>query len=357
MNRRNMLKTFGLGALVLAGGPLVAKRPATASPLSLHWSEAIGQGLKKIGSTPGSKTLLVLTNAGIGEMNGQSTLPYLDLIVEETGRTRGSGGLMNVQTPVTEDMWVALYDKATGKLAFIKDVDGPKIQVVDAAYDVILTPEKWAAARSGLLGARMFSVASIALVWAANAPWRLLRASEFHNHICPGLNSGYIMAEYALRNLPLAKGEHYVFVGAPPFCANDAFQSILDATVGKKGTFAMMADKGLLKKKHGKDFQTGEIVLRVNPKANTCKGVLLAVDDDMVAKDTGVSRKDLSPEGGSANPLFHISRVKRAVKLAETPLERKLTYVKASNAFEGDMALASEIMGRDFDPYEDLPGH
>ena len=78
------------------------------------------------------------------------------------------------------------------------------------------------------------------------------------------------------------------------------------------------------------------------------------MDDDAVAIATGVTLDELSPDGGRKNPLFYISRLRRAVKLAEIPLDIKLGFVRELDEFSGDMSMANAIMGRDFDPYSFL---
>ncbi len=359
MNRREMLKIYGLGACALAGNTLatsaISSTLARPMVVSVQWMQALDTALKSIDALQGSQDLAVITNAGAGELNGNDTLAYLDLIADTTGRSRGSKALLTIQTPVMETLWVGLFNRANSKLAFVKQVkDKPEIQIVDAFYDNIIQPAAWKQAQSGLLGSRTFSVISIALVWQAGAPWRLLRAGELHNHICPGLSAGYILSEYVLKHRPLPEGQQYVFVGAPPFCANDTFQTIFDATMGKKGSFSMITDKKQLDKKYGTTFKSGQFVLRLDKKNKTCDGVLLEVSDEAVTITTGVTLKEMFPKGGKKNPLFHITRLKRAVKLAKTPLDIKLDFVKELDSFSGDIKVAQAIMGGDFDPYSFL---
>ncbi len=360
MNRREMLKFFGIGACALAGNTLTVGSASAVSSESLDFSQwkyslALVSALNKIDARPGSHDLAVITNAGAGELEGCDTMGYLDLIVDITRRGRGSKALLTIQTPVTETLWIGLYNKKNNKLAFVKQMDGRlKLQVIDITYDNIIQPDVWESMSSGLLGSRGFSVITIALVWQTGASWRLLRAAELHNHICPGLSMGYILSEYTLKYYPLAEGRQYVFVGAPPYCANDTFQTIFDATMGKKLSFSMIVDTKQLKEKYGADFETGQFVLRLDKKNETCDGVILDVDEDAMATATGVTFDDLNPEGGNKNPLFYINRLRRAVKLAEIPLDIKLGYVNELEEFSGDMNLAGEIMGKDFDPYSYL---
>ncbi len=91
------------------------------------------------------------------------------------------------------------------------------------------------AASSGLVGKNLFSVVSISLTWAVSPPWPLLLASTFHDHFCPGLNAGYILAEYIAANLPLGPGEQYVTVTAPGKCPADALQVLFNTTGGERG--------------------------------------------------------------------------------------------------------------------------
>jgi formylmethanofuran dehydrogenase subunit E-like metal-binding protein len=62
-----------------------------------------------------------------------------------------------------------------------------------------------------------------------------LNCAELHNHICPGLTSGYLMAHYILRHYPLKSGEKYTIVACPVWCKEDALQVLLDCTAGKQG--------------------------------------------------------------------------------------------------------------------------
>ena len=82
----------------------------------------------------------------------------------------------------------------------------------------------------------MFTLASMANVWAKGGPYDFLKSAELHNHICPGLTSGYLMAHYILDHFPLKDGERYTVVACPVWCKEDAFQVVMDCTPGKKGT-------------------------------------------------------------------------------------------------------------------------
>ena len=184
---------------------------------------------------------MVLTNAGYGQVDGKSSEAYLDVVAKTTGRTPGTKTLLGVNTPCYEPLWFALFNGGTKDIVFVKSgPEGYKQQMFNVAPEQIFRSEAWAAAVKGLVGKRMFSVVSISLSWAEGAGWTMLKASELHDHFCPGLNAGFIIKAFMDDELPLGKGDRYVFVGAPPICAMDALQSAYACTMGKKGVFSMM---------------------------------------------------------------------------------------------------------------------
>jgi len=44
----------------------------------------------------------------------------------------------------------------------------------------------------------------------------------FHNHVCPGVQSGFFIIEYALENHPLTEGQKYLWFGISIYCKDDA---------------------------------------------------------------------------------------------------------------------------------------
>lgn len=57
---------------------------------------------------------------------------------------------------------------------------------------------------------------------------------EFHDHYCPGVTSGILMALYLKENFPLETGKYFIH-SVQPWCKEDALLVILNATPGKKG--------------------------------------------------------------------------------------------------------------------------
>jgi len=314
----------------------------------------------EIGLEKGDEKLLVLTNAGYGTINDTTTEAFLDIISNVTACTMGTRSLLTVHTPFSEPLWCALYRKDNAKLIFFKwRKDGFKQQNLDLSADKIMLPKAWKKAASGIVGGKtLFSLVTISNCWSAGKSWPMLKLAEFHNHICPGLNSGSIAGEYLKKNHPLRKGEKYCFVAASPNCAADALQVMFDATVGKKSTFAKAMSKQKVIKYSGKLWFDNAplsplvvIAMRVDKKSNSCEGVVIGMDWKSIFADTGMDYRDFDPPGGKSNPVFFISRVRLSQKLDSMDMSKKLKYIKEVKNFFGQAALTNKLAGEGIDPY------
>lgn len=337
---------------VLFAAGCATKHGVTAyTPAMEQAATTMQQAMDHIGAKQGDTNLLVLTNAPSVQMGGQPALPYMDVAMQVTGCTLGTRSLLAIQSGPTEALWFSLYNRDNGQLGYmVSGKSGFKVQYVDARPQTVLTSKGWSQAAKGIIAPNMFRTVGISLVWAASPPWNTLKAIQLHNHICPGLSAGIAVSEYIMKNLPPAPGEKVVFVGAPPFCAMDAYQMLFDATSGKKGSFSMLVGNEVLKE-HGYKNSPACIYLRVNPKKDTCKGAILTFDFDKAAGLAGLTYADLSPKGGPSNPMFYISRVKIARVLAGLSTKRKMGLVAVDKTFEGNAELAKFIENANADPY------
>ncbi len=311
--------------------------------------DAIVKALTEMGLPKGDDRLLVLTNAGYGQIDFQSTEAFLDIAHVVTGRSLGTRSIIVVHTPVTESLWCALYRKDTGKVVFFKWMEAGFAQQVLADQKEIITPEGWRRAASGLIGNRLFSVISICYSWSERPPWPLLQAAAFHDHFCPGVNSGYLSAEYLKTKLPLGPGDKYVFVTAPGKCAADALQVMYNTTAGKESGYTMYTPQRILDLYFKDGVGPATIAMRVNKKADSCEGIVLGFDWTKAYADTGIKAEEHSPPGGPDNPMFWISRVIMSWKMAQMSLEKQFGYVVEVKRFSGKTGLAEEIAAGD--PY------
>jgi formylmethanofuran dehydrogenase subunit E-like metal-binding protein len=144
-----------------------------------------------------------------------------------------------------------------------------------------------------------YSPGSIAPVWAKGAPYEFLKAVEFHNHVCPGLTSGYYLIKYLDENLPLqSSSDRYEIIGCPSWCKDDALQVILD-----KRHFVVMhltpEDQKQLPGYYegpGRGGVAG-IYIRWNRTTNTGHGMVLAYNRTK-ASEVGNILLGLEPDGG-----------------------------------------------------------
>jgi formylmethanofuran dehydrogenase subunit E-like metal-binding protein len=222
-------------------------------------------------------------------------------------------------------------------------------QTIDASPAKILTPDGWKEVASGIIGQRLFSAVSISLTWSVGPPWTLLLAATFHDHFCPGVNQGYIAGKYLMEKTPLGSGDQYVFVTAPGKCAADALQVMFNTTAGKSSGYTMaIKDETLSKYSLGK-VQPSIIAMRVNRRADSCKGMVLGFNWEKVHRDTGVKAEEMAPQGGPANPMYWIARVNLSRELARLPEQRLFDYMVELKSFSGKANLADRVAGGD--PY------
>lgn len=348
-----------LFTILMATAALIAMNLSSAGAAGPErsLSPEIGQAKKillktlaEVGLPKVDKRLLVLTNAGYGQVGSQTTEAFLDLAQEVTGCSPGRRSLLAVHTSIQEPLWASLYRKDTGKMVFFKWTGkGFERQAIDASPARILTAEGWKEASSGLIGQKLFSVASLSVAWAVEPPWTLLLAATFHDHFCPGVNSGYIAGQYLMEKLPLGPGDQYVFVTAPGKCAADALQVMFNSTAGKTSGYTVaISDKSLEKYAKG-GVPPSIVAMRVNRKSDTCEGRVLGFDWEKAYADTGVRAEEIAPQGGQGNPMFWVARAKMSRELARLPKDKLLGYIADLKPFSGNAALAEKVAGGD--PY------
>jgi len=217
--------------LVLLGLIILSARAVMAFDLT----SLLNEGMGRLEAEKGSQNLCLITNAPYVRLNGQSAVRCLDSFSELTGCTPGSERLLFVQRPVDAPLVAALYDRSRQRLWALR-LDGSQAQsqlweVGDAALAQEAT---WRAMQKSPLGRDAFSLISIARAWGGGAPYDLLKCAEFHDHLCPGVTSGYLMARFILQRYPLKPGQRYYYVGSPVWCKEDAVQVLLNLTPGKR---------------------------------------------------------------------------------------------------------------------------
>jgi len=207
----------------------------------------------------GDPNILAMTDAGYaivgGEAGGKTTEECIDGITASSGCTMGKGNLLLIHRSKEKTLWFAFFNKSSGQCVYLEannSVFGLSVAEVEALPDdtvftkiakanigadkLLSDPGAWQLNMNAkVFGGNEFSIITIANVWAKGAPYEFLKAAEFHNHICPGLTSGYFIVKYLDENLPLqSPNDKYEIIACPPWCKDDAFQVIFDKTVGKR---------------------------------------------------------------------------------------------------------------------------
>jgi len=327
---------------------------AQHQPTQKAWMGQANQALMSAMSTlkaaNGDAGLLVLTNAGFGQVDGASTEAFFDQAQQVTGCTLGKRSLLQVHKSINDPLWFSIFRKDNGQLVFVVwKGQHFEQQIINASPEMIFTPAGWKTAADGLIGPNAFSVISLSLSWAAEPPWPLVQAATFHDHFCPGVNAGYYFGLYAQQHLPLGPGDKYVFITAPAICPADALQMMFNTTAGKSSGYVKSIDAGSLQKYACNGVTPSTVVIRVNQKANSCQGMVLGMDWSKAYVDTGVKAEEIAAPGGPANPMFWISRAKMSQALARLPQDKLMSFVFELKQFSGESDLAEKLSGGD--PY------
>lgn len=281
----------------------------------------------------GSSELLLLTNAPYVVVDDTGTLPLLDLAQEMTGCRVGRGNLLFFQRPQRHAFRLMLFKKDGAAVIVSRDGGDWIAESIDLGPSVVSSPAFWEKTGDYRAGRDLFTLAAMANAWAKGAPYDFLKSAELHNHICPGLTSGYLMAHYILTHYPLANGQRYTVIACPVWCKEDALQVVMDCTPGKKGLVVKRLSD-TQKAKIAVPHPAG-MVLIWDPRQKRGKGVALSFDFAPL--------RDLSPK----------DTPKAAMVLAALDhLDQPDRFVSTAAEFDIDEALFDSLLQAGTNPYE-----
>ncbi|MGB9837441.1 FmdE family protein [Methanothermobacter sp.] len=198
-----------------------------------------------------SLNIAVLTSAGYVYLNGTPTDACYEGIFEVLGSRLSRKNLLPVHSPFYKPLWFTFvlkgadgktldsvyitYNPTTGALTAGATPDGIRVNDIgpaalnDAARDT---------ANAGIFGSSYFSIESIANAWKYNIPYDQLVTFLFHNHVCPGVQPGFFITEYAFENYPLEAGQQYQWFGTSIYCKDDALLYLMGVSPGTGTYFA-----------------------------------------------------------------------------------------------------------------------
>lgn len=246
--------------------------------------------IQESNSNPEKGNLIVLTNAGYSEIGGDSTQAALDGIASVTGASRGRNTLVEIHSAPWAPLWFAVFDRKSGYCAYLEVKDSGKdipenpdegifsimtIERIDPDYLYGHASEYKSKFDNKVFGGNEFRILTIANAIAKGAPTYLVRSVEFHDHYCPGVNSGILMANYIKKNFP-PDDKGYFIQSVTPWCKEDALQVMLNVTLGKRSySIYHPSDSDLEARSPAfKDIST--IVYRHDKKNDQWQGIALS---------------------------------------------------------------------------------
>lgn len=280
-------------------------------------SKAANEAMTDLQFKKGDANILALTNAGHAIIDGQTTEGALKGVMDESGCNLGDGNLFQVLRPYYKPLWFYFFNKTSGDALYLQ-VDSkslnkssekfkalPTDQIfgvvskanVDLEYMLNHTDEGNATFDKKAFAGNEFALVGMSNVWAQpGCTFDFLQSTAFHDHLCPGVTSGYMLAKFVENKLPInnISTESYKVIACPQWCKDDLLQMRWDATPGKSGMFVMAltdAEKKVLNAKYNQSDVAG-IYIRWNDTAKEGNALVLAFNWTKVYEVTGTGAND-----------------------------------------------------------------
>ncbi|MCO5384080.1 MAG: FmdE family protein [Methanosarcina barkeri] len=246
----------------------------------------------------GPEDTLIITDIG---SPAESYVFLDDFYSEFYGRDlQYTKNLLVVQNARNAPLWFAFFNKCSGNCTFIEvsyenesEISYQVMENIDFCT-LSKSPESRAAwnekVNETVFDGREFAILTISNAWATGElDYELMQCLELHNHFCPGVSSGYVLANWMEENYPLKKGVSYTVFSCPNWCKEDVFVKRWDATPGKGGVWvSSLTDEEL--EKIGNS--TAGIFVVTDKNTETMKAVVLGFDFDIVRAECGAKADD-----------------------------------------------------------------
>ncbi|MHB8120119.1 MAG: FmdE family protein [Methanothrix sp.] len=278
-------------------------------------SQAANAAMTQLAFKNGDANILALTNAGHAIVDGRTTEGALKGIMVESGCNVGDGNLFQVLRPYWKPLWFYFYNKATGEAVYMQvnskalnksseefnalpaDQVFSKVSKANVNLEYMLNhTDEGNATFKGAFNGNEFSLVGMSNVWAEGGSFDFMQATCFHDHLCPGVTSGYMIAKFVENKMPInnISAESYKVIACPQWCKDDLLQMRWDATPGKSGMFVMAltdVEKKALNVKYNQSDVAG-IYIRWNDTAKEGNALVLAFNWTKVYEVTGTGAKD-----------------------------------------------------------------
>ncbi|MFP4393178.1 MAG: FmdE family protein [Desulfohalobiaceae bacterium] len=245
---------------------------------------------------------IVLTNAGYARAGGSSTQGCLDGLSKETGASLGKSSMIKLQARFDQPLWFAFYVPESGQAVYLQlnnkaelkessqKGDQELFEVRDKARidsDYLFEhPEKFEEySAENLFGTNLFRVIAAANLVAQDVPQDMLQCIQPHDHYCPGVTSGVLLARFIEKNILADAPDAECFVlSLQPWCKEDALQAVLNVTPGKRSYGTYYPEQDEVKAWPSPLDRTSSIVF-VRKEDGPWQGWMLEFDFDQVRKE------------------------------------------------------------------------
>ena len=314
---------------------------------SIDITGAVQDAMVALGVTSTTPGLCVLTDAGYVKVDGETTQGCIATLREETGCSIGDGNLLTIHRAVNKPLWFVIFDNATKDCVYTVYKNGAfNATKVNIDGENATTSDGWNAMKAAI-GSDAFSIVVIANAWGYGAPNDLLKCADLHNHLCPGLSSGYLIAEYINEEYPLGKDESYTWIGCPNWCKEDAIQILLDLTPGKKSMVVKQRSGELFVK----EKPLAGILIIWDSTTDSGRGVAFRYDWGEMCNLSGTNLSDFKPPGGKTNPIFWTTRIKGSLGFIPYINDPETFVTLASDEFTVTSGQLARVKEAGVDPY------
>ena len=200
--------------------------------------------------------VIVLSNAGYARPFGRSTQGCLDGLAQTTSASVGSSTLIALQARNDSPLWFAFFSPQSGECVYLQaegDVFSDRANTslwsvrqqarIDGDH-IFAHPEEFTArGKKGLFGKNLFRIVTVANAAARNCPDHALQAMRVHDHFCPGITSGVLLAQYISQQILTRQDQKLFVLSLVPWCKEDALTTLLNATPGKRAYAVVYGDR------------------------------------------------------------------------------------------------------------------
>ena len=352
------------------------------SVLNLVGFKAAEKAMKELGFEKGDPNILALTDAGyIAQIGDYTSEGALDGVMMTGGLSRGKGNLANLHKAYNYPLWFAFFDKKSKDCVYLEakgDVLKTYLDREKADRDAALTdfmelkdkeifveiakenidadrllnnPEAWQEKMvAEIFGGNEFSIFTISNLWAMGLPNDFLRVAELHDHICPGLTSGYMITKYIKENFPSANPrKEYTVIAIPPWCKDDAMIQIFETNVGHKAMYVKHLTKEQKEALSGEAKKVANIFL--NKKTN--KGIVVGFDWSKVYEVAEMSDEAIAKFRDFTTYWWWWGRLKQDVALMDY-LDKPEEFVSTIKEFDTTPEQIEKLQSAGVNPLVEL---